>query len=680
MEALFKDYLFSKHILVNDYNRAEGQFQTAFCLAHQFGIKIVKGIDNLDISMIDYCAKQIGQNVPQPFYKGFPDSVRSLTTEQLLFDQLYHYAITYGLGDFSQPGHSVFEENFQRVAFTGKVAIKEFTVFCEEEAFEELFSLAQSMLKSTRPLNATQYEIVKTLYLQNKLGLPEKVGFDTLVNLLFDTRDIKLASYLQMSDVIKIVAIMQNINGDYYDLSEINLKNQQRKFITSLIDYFAANDKINLKDCYEKKQVWCGLLHHIHYKAKCPAAARFVSCMRNKGNKSAYSAFEKALAKGDVLGAMSILEEEKGSGALLRNINYLLSRCSDANQVDNLLNNLNSQNTIVLLQLLMQVSTEKPGPRTFTFTKFNLLKTHEEDDEEQKSRKTLLSYSTKTKLKDRILQLISKNLASKLGKVYVDPSMRRIAIPLQETTGATGLGVLPKGSRIPLEQGNTIRAFTYWEKVNDIDLSAFGMTEQGEQLEFSWRTMFNKQSDAICYSGDETSGYDGGSEYYDIEVNKFKSLYPASRYLIFANNVYSSLPFSQSICKAGYMIRSKPSSGEVFEPKTVQTSFTINAETTFAYLFAIDLHQMEMIWLNVAANRSSIVAGDTDLFFLDKYLHSTEIFSVYDLYRMAATQLVDQPALADVVVSDTYTATNEDQQIVRSYDFDKILALLNTTM
>ena len=45
---------------------------------------------------------------------------------------------------------------------------------------------------------------------------------------------------------------------------------------------------------------------------------------------------------------------------------------------------------------------------------------------------------------------------------------------------------------------------------------------------------------------------------------------------------------------------------------------------------------------------------------------------------MAATQLVDQPALADVVVSDDYVVTNENQQIVRSYDFDKMLALLNT--
>ena len=78
-----------------------------------------------------------------------------------------------------------------------------------------------------------------------------------------------------------------------------------------------------------------------------------------------------------------------------------------------------------------------------------------------------------------------------------------------------------------------LRAFTYWEKVDDIDLSCFGLTDDGRRIEFSWRTMAGNQSDAITYSGDETSGYKGGSEYFDIKLEEFKKMYPAVKYIVF---------------------------------------------------------------------------------------------------------------------------------------------------
>ncbi len=678
MQQSFKELLFSKHILVNDVNRSESQFQTAFCLAHEFGIKIVKGIEKLDLSMIDFCSKQLGKDVPQPFYVGFPDSVKQLAVDQLLFDQLYHYVLTYGLGDFSSAGHSVFEQNFERVAFTDKIAVKEFVVLTEKEAQEHLTSIAYSLLSSTRPLNVAQYELVLDLFQQGMIALPDKIGFNTAINLLCDTRDMRFASYLQMSDVVKVVEWFQFYDGAVLDLKHLNLSNQQRKFVSALIDYFAENNKINLNDCYEKKQIWCGLLHHIHYKAKCELGKNFVNFMRNKGNLSVYSMFEREIACGNVSTAVAILQQNKGDGALLRNINYILSRCASDDQIKLVLDSIDSGNTVVLIQLLIQIATEKHGPRTFIFTKNHLLKHHVEESFEVENRKSYLSDKIKYQLKSKISQLIERNLKGRLNKVFVHPSMKKIALPLQETTGSTGLGVLPKGSRVVIPDGNVVRAFTYWEKVNDIDLSAFGLTNDGEQIEFSWRTMFAKQSESICYSGDQVSGYNGGSEYFDIDIAKFKKQYQNVRYIVFANNVYSASSFSECFCKAGYMLREAPSSGEVFEPKTVQTSFVINAQSTFAYLFAIDLEKMEMIWLNLASNRRQIVAGETSFAFLDRYLNATDIINVYDLFNMLATNLVDSEEEADCVVSDTYQPANNAQQVIRSYEYDKILPLINT--
>ena len=133
---------------------------------------------------------------------------------------------------------------------------------------------------------------------------------------------------------------------------------------------------------------------------------------------------------------------------------------------------------------------------------------------------------------------LSEKLRNRLGKVYIEPSMKNYTLPLAENTSQGGFGVLSKGSRIPIEEGKKLRAFTYWEKVNDIDLSVFALTEDGNRREFSWRTMSGRQSAAITYSGDETSGYQGGSEYFDINLPEFKALYSEYRYLIFAITLF----------------------------------------------------------------------------------------------------------------------------------------------
>ena len=77
----------------------------------------------------------------------------------------------------------------------------------------------------------------------------------------------------------------------------------------------------------------------------------------------------------------------------------------------------------------------------------------------------------------------------------------------------------------------------------------------------------------------------------------FREIYPNVEYLVFSDNVYSAKMFSVIDCRAGYMLRDIEDSGEIFEPKTVQTSFKINCDSTFAYLFAIDLTR---VWIKSA--------------------------------------------------------------------------------
>lgn len=343
-------------------------------------------------------------------------------------------------------------------------------------------------------------------------------------------------------------------------------------------------------------------------------------------------------------------------------------------------------NPVLLIQLMNRYNNDHDGPRTFRFTKNNVLKVHEETRQECLKRKSRLSVDLIDSLVINLYDILRKTLMGRINKkIWIDPEMRNIAIPLNESSGQSGFDILPIGSRVQIPEGKKIRAFTYWEKVNDIDLSCFSITEEGRSKEFSWRSMYGESNNAICFSGDQTSGYDGGSEYFDIDPKLFKEQNPDSRYILFCNNVFTgrgSIHFKDCFCKAGFMTRDITDSGEVYEPKTVKTSFRITSDSSFGYLFAIDLKDMEMIWLNMNRAGDHAIAGNTDMRWLMEYFNLTRIFNVYNLYSMCSytdkgNNRVLSPKDADIVVTshDDYIPL-EEQEVIHQWDTEKMLQLL----
>ena len=682
MKTIYKNYLFQKHLLVSEKNKKEtnkNRFEVLYSLANLFNIRITGGQDLVHRDLIKFVSRCLGENVPKPFYQGFPDSVRELTADQLFFDQLLHYAVTYGLGDFTQPGHSVFEEEFERAAFSEKTDIRNFSVVTEETAVSVLCGIVNDLLAGTRPLSDEQYELVKEYILDYDPDLETIASKNTCIRLLMDTRNLRLTEFLSMSDVIKLVDELNFREYKNRNIHQLNLKNQDRKFISGVMDCLFRSGRVDLRNCYEKKKAWSGLLHHIHFSAETEAKKLFADAMRGDHNLSVYAEFEKAVKEKNIRAAVDLLSSGKGSAAVLRHLNYLISRCGSVEDINYVVHCMDTKNAVVLLQLMIQYSQYKTDgiPRSFRFTKYNRLKVHTETPAECSRRRSVISESQAQLLADKISENLKKLFRNRLGKVYIDPSMKNYALPLQENTSQGGYGVLPKGSRIRIPETKKLRAFTYWEKVNDIDLSVFGLCEDGTRMEYSWRTMAAGQSGAITYSGDQTSGYNGGSEYFDIDLDKFRKQYPKTQYLIFCNNVFSGIHFSKCFCKAGYMDRDLRDSGEVYEPKTVRSSFIINAESTFAYLFGIDLKTNDFIWLNMARSSSARVAGMTEMNFLKDYFHLTEIINMYDLFEMMASELVPDPAAAEVIVTDKELECPENAQMIREYDTEKIIALIN---
>jgi hypothetical protein len=347
MKKLYVQYLFSKNILVKPDDAGvigpDEVFGTLFTLARKFGIRIVNGKKLAHPCMLPVAAEYLGEYVPEPFYRGFPDTARQLTPEQLLYDQMLHYFSTYGLGHFDSPEHSVFEENFEWITFEENVEPKIFTIVDEKTANITMVAEIQSMLKSSRPLSESDYAIVRQGWDDFHEGiLPENIPCKkTAIQLLYDTKSMLFAKFITITDVIKLVEYIQYSQYGSEDLNKLNLKNQDRKLITRVLDYLFVSEHVygELKSMFEKRQIWKGLLHHIHYKPRRGASAQIVGMMRDDEvhNISHMNEFEWLMGMGTTVEAAVYLTKSKGTSALIRNLDYILSRCNTDEEVKEVL-------------------------------------------------------------------------------------------------------------------------------------------------------------------------------------------------------------------------------------------------------------------------------------------------------------------------------------------------------
>ena len=677
MKQEIKKHLAERGILVSE-KRSHDPFVVTIAMAQLFGVKITEGRELASEDMIPQLSEVLGLEVPAPFYRGFPQSVRELSPDALLYDQCLHYTQTYGFGSFSHPGHSVLEEALPRLTFTEKYPEKQFVILGAADALVRLFRMAEDMVASTRPLSAFDMSLLLEIITEYHFIPPVCNCRDTAIRLLFATQDITYASFLSLSDVTKLAEHINDTKNPGASIYHLALPNSYRRLLTATLDRIIAEGRCDLAICYERKKAWCGLLHHIHYKPKCELGKQFCDAMRSKGNRSVMSAFEKAMAAHDIPTACRTLAEGKGGGALLRNLNYVLSRCTSEEEMLGVLSTLPKADPVIYMQLLMQYATASSAEaRTFIFSRHGRIKRHEETDDEVERRRSRIPENLAEAVVRLLRERLGELLAGRLGKVYIDPAMDRIGVPVSENTTNGGYGVLPKGSRLPIGEGKKLRAFTYWEKVDDIDLSCFLINHDGSEVEFSWRSLSRGENKIIVFSGDQTSGYEGGSEYFDIDLDALTAKHPNARYIIFSNNVYSHARFSDCVCRAGYMLRDTADSGEVFEARTVSSSFRIDCASTEAYLFGIDLKTREMVWLNSAVDGLyNHIAGESSHASLERYFTMTEILSLGEVYRMLATEVVASPEEADVVVLPTMPEGGTTAELVLPGDFPRILSHL----
>ena len=153
-----------------------------------------------------------------------------------------------------------------------------------------------------------------------------------------------------------------------------------------------------------------------------------------------------------------------------------------------------------------------------------------------------------------------------IGHLVVDPAVYDVAVPLSGKTAAPGFGILPRGSRSPVE-GEQLRFFVYWKQRaerTDYDLSALLLN-----ADFSaqgWLSFTNLSGYGGSHSGDITEAPEGASEFIDLKLSKVDA-----QYIVPQVNVYCGEGYDEAEeAFFGYMMRERSKMGRPFEPRTVR--------------------------------------------------------------------------------------------------------------
>ena len=92
---------------------------------------------------------------------------------------------------------------------------------------------------------------------------------------------------------------------------------------------------------------------------------------------------------------------------------------------------------------------------------------------------------------------------------------------------------------------------------------------------------------------------------------------------------------------------------------------------------AFDLETSEFVWLNVALKGQARIAGTEEIQFVLRYLESTRAMSLRSLIEMMAQEMTEDPAEADLIISDCELDIPTETPVIHSYDLEKMIALIN---
>lgn len=632
-----------------------------------------KHFNQLFRQVVATCKSLVGDDVQYtPMYPNFPSQVMEMDEAELYLNAIMHYW-TFG----------AWKPDYQRDPRLPSFELINYKMLTAGTSGDYI-DIVRGILASNASVTDTDREIVVSA-LSNLdadavcLIIPKEIPFKE--NLCWfvsecyqrDRMDIGILALKTPTDILRFVSSLSG--GDVSLATNTKFKSFSRDLRRRLIAHLES--VVNDDDLFRHRNKWIRLAHSLHvgdYSSSYPRAYDAIQRLRDRNYK--YVSFEGRV---DVLmnelkpfNLINLLSQRPGIFA--RRLDHILRSFPkySYNIINGFLEVAHKVDTRVLLQLYGHFNSRVEPHERLVFPKgvssnvAVLLK----DRLDPMDSETV----------DRLMNGIQTTLESRfsilptLGKVYVDETLKGCPIPLSLRSASEGLQTVARGTRLPLGDKDTLRMFIYWVG-QDIDLSASLLDDNFDH--HTHLSYYNLKDSMGCHSGDITRAPRGASEFIDINIPKARSL--GARYLAMQVYVFYGPTFVEhDVCYAGWMMRAKPKSNEIYDPKTVEQRISLTAKGKSAVPVLFDLETREAIWLDVSTGSSRTFFGGNNS--LSNHAQVTDIIrgavdlankpTLYDLFVMHANarceEYVCDPSEADTIFSMKEGVTPHDTTTILS--------------
>ncbi|MFE3457478.1 TerD family protein [Nocardiopsis aegyptia] len=168
----------------------------------------------------------------------------------------------------------------------------------------------------------------------------------------------------------------------------------------------------------------------------------------------------------------------------------------------------------------------------------------------------------------------------RFDRVLVDEAVRTVAVPRSGKGVAGGVGVLPRGSAMPVD-GERLRFFVHWRQEarrTDLDLSVQLLNADFAGAgQVSWT---NLKGEGMAHSGDIVEAAEGATEMIDLDLARVAGdvHHVVPQVLLYSGEGF--LELAESFF--GFMTRDGEQDGMPFEPRTVRAKSDLRGGSRIA--------------------------------------------------------------------------------------------------
>lgn len=631
-----------RYLIQGEVQEADAPYYAAY-LAKEFGVVVNAPLllceDNVRAIADLFC-----HDVPDSFYAN-PQDTAFYSEQELYVEQLISY-IKIEMCGVNAEDPAVFAKVpvFDKVLPTyGKnkeKVVRTFSIIDRDAAEKYAKGLFDGYCAYTRPWSMSDYGEI-TYFVDNGYYTGQKIACkDNIIFLLKMYGSEEFAKMLDYKDVVKMSV---SLLGEKHELV-IDRK------VCALLSLAVKN----ARPCVLSKK------QSKYFNKLIKKTGADVPPTNN--SDSPYAIAKKFIADGDVIGAAKFLAS---NGALfLRNLFWLLSRAKTDEEVDEILALLEINKPIVGMQIIYMLSGYTDECRRFVFYKNGTKIMHEESKEESEKRRSRVELSVRKKVEAAVVSGIKKYYASRpsIGRIYIADVFRKVGVPINTATCGKGLDVLPTGSRLPIK-GDYLRAFCYWEKTYDMDLSAVFYDGESKTNILYWGTYdFKPFGDSALTSGD-ARGKDG-AEYVDFKIKEL--LEKGWKYGVVFVNSFGGL-FNDGEVYCGYQDKDDLKT-KAWAPDNIAMKISVKGDSRQFAAFALDLQRREVIVLNTLIGNGNQVVDGNSVYAFKPYLNPDvlDTFSMHTLLSLCG-EIVDDPADAETVFDPDYVG-KDGQKVIRPWD------------